>query len=141
MIPTTCSVALPLYSPKPYTYAIPPGLADRVQRGARVVVPVRSREMVGLVLDVGDETAEGLKSVLLAPDAAALVPGALLELAQWIARYYAAPIGLTLKAMLPAALWGASRLVAEVDDAAAAPGGTSRDVLDALERAGGRATA
>ena len=141
MIPTTCSVALPLPSSKPYTYAIPPGLADRVQRGARVVVPVRSREMVGLVLDVGDEPTEELKSVLLAPDPEALVPSALLELAEWIARYYAAPIGLALKAMLPAALWGASRLVAEVGDAAAAPGGTSRDVFDALQRAGGRATA
>lgn len=141
MIPSTCSVALPLHSSKPYTYAIPPGLADRVRRGARVVVPVRSREMVGLVLEVGDEPTQDLKPVLLAPDPEPLVPGALLDLADWVSGYYAAPIGLTLKAMLPAALWGASRLVAQISDAEAAPGGASRDVLDALERAGGRAAA
>ncbi len=54
---------------------------------------------------------------------------------------YAAPIGLTFRAMLPAALWGSSRLVAEVRDARAAPGGASREVIRALERAGGRAAA
>ncbi len=141
MIPTTCSVALPLPSSQPYTYAIPQGLADRVGRGARVVVPVRSREMVGLVLDVGDEPSAELKPVLLAPDPRPLVSDALLELAEWMSRYYAAPIGLVLKVMLPAALWGASRLVAELRDAGAAPGGASREVIQALERAGGRATA
>ncbi len=141
MIPTTCSVALPVPSPKPYTYAVPRSLADRVARGARVVVPVRTRELVGVVVDVGDGTTEELRDVLLAPDPTPLVPQSLLELADWIARYYAAPIGFALKAMLPAALWGGSRLVAEVRDATAAPGGASRDVLLALERAGGRAPA
>jgi primosomal protein N' (replication factor Y) len=110
-------------------------------RGARVVVPVRTREMVGVVLDVADGDTDGLREVLLAPDPVPLVPHALLELAAWVARYYAAPIGLALKAMLPAALWGGSRLVAQVRDAGAAPGGASRDVIDALQRAGGRAGA
>ncbi len=141
MIPTACSVALPLPSTNPYTYAVPRSLADRVVRGARVVVPVRSREMVGIVVDVGESDVENPKPVLLAPDPSPIVPASLLELADWLARYYAASLGLALKAMLPAALWGASRLVAEVSDAGAAPGGASRVVLDALERAGGRAPA
>jgi primosomal protein N' (replication factor Y) len=98
--------------------------------------------LVGVVLEVGnDEPAETLRSVLLAPDPFPLVPPSLLELAQWISRYYAAPIGLSLKTMLPAALWGSSRLVATIRDASAAPGGTSKLVLEALERAGGRAPA
>jgi len=142
MIPETCSVVLPIPSPKPYTYAIPATLADRVVPGARVVVPVRSRELVGVVLEVGnDEPEESLKAVLLAPDPGPLVPPSLLELAQWMSRYYAAPFGLALKTMLPAALWGSSRLVASICDASAAPGGTSKLVLEALERAGGRASA
>lgn len=140
MIPTTCSVALPIPTARPYTYAIPPSLADRVAPGARVVVPVRTRELVAIVLEVEAAPADDLKPVLLVPDPAPLVPGSLLELAQWVSRYYAAPLGLTLRAMLPAALWGTSRLVAEVRDADRAPGGVSREVVEALERAGGRAT-
>ncbi|MGH7734394.1 MAG: hypothetical protein ACREOE_12015, partial [Gemmatimonadales bacterium] len=42
-------VALPLAVPDPYTYAIPEALLDRVAPGARVVVPLRSREVVGVV--------------------------------------------------------------------------------------------
>lgn len=79
--------------------------------------------------------------MLLAPDPYPLVPQPLLELARWTARYYACPIGITLRAMLPGALWGASRLMAELVDASAVPGGLSRDVAEALGRAGGRAAA
>jgi primosomal protein N' (replication factor Y) len=139
-------VALPIPSPVPYHYAVPATLEDRVRPGARVVVPVRSRELVGVVLrradGRGDEGApDALKQVLLAPDPAPLVSESLLALARWIAGYYATPIGLTLRAMLPSALWGSSRLVAELRDDAAAPGGASRDVIEALGRMGGRAGA
>jgi len=54
-LPSSCRVALPLPAPQPYTYAIPPELADRVVPGTRVVVPVRGREMVGLVTALADE--------------------------------------------------------------------------------------
>ncbi len=97
--------------------------------------------MVGLVLDVGDGSREDLKSVLLAPDPEPLVPVPLLTLAEWLARYYAAPIGLALRAMLPAALWGASRLIAQLRDRDAARGATGQELLELLERSGGRAGA
>ncbi|MBI2401192.1 MAG: DEAD/DEAH box helicase, partial [Gemmatimonadetes bacterium] len=140
MTPLVCSVALPLPSPHPYRYRIPTALADRVRRGARVVVPVRGGEMVGIVLECGDGSVEGLKPVYAAPDAEPLLREPLLALAQWVARYYAAPIGLALRAALPAALWGRSRLVAELRVPRATPGGASREVIAALERAGGRTT-
>jgi primosomal protein N' (replication factor Y) len=97
--------------------------------------------MVGLVTAVGDEPAADLKPVLLAPDPAPLLPESLLHLAEWLSRYYAAPLGLSLRAMLPGSLWGASRLVAVAVNGDAAPGGASRAVMDALEHAGGRAAA
>jgi primosomal protein N' (replication factor Y) len=125
----------------PYSYAIPTGLADRVVPGARVVVPVRTREMVGIVLGVGQDDTENLKPVLLAPDATPMLPSTLLELGQWVARYYAAPPGLTLKAMVPGAMWGTSRLIAEVRDPSRAPGGVGRAVVEELARAGGTASA
>ncbi len=141
MIPETCSVALPIPSPQPYVYAVPRGLADRMRPGARVVVPVRSRELVGVVLavDVAERRSE-LRPVLLAPDPTPLVPTSLLELAHWMSRYYAAPIGLALRAVLPSALWGSSRLVARLLDVTHAPGGVSRTVVEALERRGGSAS-
>jgi primosomal protein N' (replication factor Y) len=42
------------------------------------------------------------------PSLPALSP-ALLELAEWISRYYGAPLGLAVRALLPGALWGAAR--------------------------------
>ena len=141
MIPTTCVVALPIPVSKPYSYAIPTSIADRVVPGSRVLVPVRSRELIGVVLEVGDGSAEGLKAVMLAPDAGPLLPQSLLDLGIWISNYYTTPIGLTIRAMLPPALWGGSRLVAQLLESHAGSGGTSRDVLNILRRAGGRMAA
>lgn len=144
MTAAICSVALPIPSSRPYSYAVPAALGDRVARGARVVVPVRGRELVGIVLEVDGtvrDAGDDLKSVLLAPDATPVVSGNLLELASWMARYYACAIGLTLRTMLPAALWGSSRLTARLLDTGRAAGGTSRLVMQALEARGGHATA
>jgi primosomal protein N' len=47
-------VALPLPLARPYTYRIPEAIADRIEPGARVVVPVRGREMVGIVVGVAE---------------------------------------------------------------------------------------
>ena len=43
-----------------------------------------------------------------------------METGQWIAGYYGAPLGLTLRCMLPAGMWGSSDVVATVVDAARA---------------------
>ena len=137
MIPGACRVALPIPAQQAYRYRVPQGLADRVTPGARVVVPVRGREVVGIVTVLEPDDDEGLKAVLLAPDTTPLVPPPLLDLATWMSRYYATPIGLTLRAMLPTPLWGESRLIAEVVEGAPTPaGGTSADLLAALKEAG-----
>lgn len=141
MIPAACRVALPLPVSHAYWYQLPPGLADRVRPGARVVVPVRAREMIGVVTELGDAPAEELRPVLLAPDATPLLPERLIVLAMWMARYYVTPPGLCLRAMVPGPLWGESRLVAHALDPADVPGGASAAVYAALERLGGRAAA
>jgi len=138
--PVTCSVALPIPVGRHYRYEVPPALADRVMPGARVLVPVRSREMIGVVTEVSPEAVPDLRSILLTPDAAPLVSPRLLELAAWVSRYYAAPPGLTLRTMLPPALWGASRLIARLDRTDRV-GGASGDVVELLDRAGGRLSA
>ncbi len=138
MTPATCQVALPIPADKPYEYLIPASMADRVEPGARVVVPVRSQQMIGVVLDLSRSSKAGLKQVLLAPDQRPILSAGLLDLARWLSGYYLAPIGLSLRAMMPSALWGRSRLIAQLRDPTAAPGGASRDIIRLIERSGGR---
>jgi primosomal protein N' (replication factor Y) len=103
-------VVLPVPVSRPYRYLVPDGLAARVLPGARVLVPVRRRQMIGLVTALGDETGRpDLKPILAAPDAEPALSPALLRLARWIANYYGAPFGLAVRACLPGALWRAAR--------------------------------
>jgi len=135
-------VALPLPLAQPYTYRIPETLADRAVPGARVVVPVRRQEMVGIVTatlgDPPDLPSQQLRDILAAPDPEPALPGLLLDAASWVSGYYGAPIGLTLRAMLPAAMWGASRVVATLSGPAP-PGGVAGEVAAWLARKGGEA--
>ena len=134
-------VALPLPLATPYTYQIPETLADRVAAGARVVVPVRGRELIGIVTAVEvpapDMTA---RPILATPDDEPALTPALLRTVEWMAWYYGAPIGLALKAALPAGLWGSSEVVVEIAVASRVPGGTGAEILQWLERKGGSAS-
>src|SRR4051812_48984503 len=105
-------VALPLPLATPYTYRIPETLGDRVVPGTRVVVPVRQRELIGLVVEA-DAAAPAVapRPLLSVPDAEPAVSPALLATAEWMAGYYGAPLGLTLKSILPGGMWGASQVV------------------------------
>jgi primosomal protein N' (replication factor Y) len=134
-------VALPLPLADTYTYRIPDTLADRVVAGARVVVPVRQRELIGIVVGThGEAPTMPTRDVLAAPDDEPAVPDALLRTAEWMAGYYGAPIGLTLKCMLPAGLWGASQVVATLTAGAGRVGGMAGRVMEWLEERGGEAT-
>ncbi|HEY9381883.1 MAG TPA: hypothetical protein VIP80_00080, partial [Gemmatimonadales bacterium] len=61
-------IALPLPLFEPYTYRVPDSLADQVVPGARVVVPVRKRELVGIVVALeAPAPAMEAREVLAAP--------------------------------------------------------------------------
>lgn len=104
--PRLVEVALPLPVFQTFVYAVPADLGDRVARGARVVVPVRNREEIGVV--IGDapsaRTPKRVRRVLAAPDEAATVIAELFQLCEWIADYYVTPLGVVLRAVLPVAL-------------------------------------
>ncbi len=103
-------VVLPLPVPRPYTYEIPVELQDRVVPGARVVVPLQRRQVIGVVGAVDVAPPAGVARPLLAvPDEAPALLPALLELGRWMGRYYGAPPGLALRALLPGALWSVRR--------------------------------
>ncbi|MBI1967857.1 MAG: primosomal protein N' [Gemmatimonadetes bacterium] len=103
-------VVLPLPVSRPYTYQIPDGLAERAGPGARVVVPLQRRRVIGLVTAV-DVPAPmvAARAILAAPDAEPALSPALLRLGRWISDYYGAPLGLSLRAIVPGALWQVGR--------------------------------
>jgi len=130
------AVALPLPVAEPYRYRIPAALADRALPGARVVVPVRQQEMLGIVLatDVPPPDAAP-RDILGCPDLAPALSAPLLALAERAARYYGAPPGMMLRAMLPAALWGKSQVRLRVGETVPRGlGGTAGELLDWLRR-------
>ncbi|HEY4319593.1 MAG TPA: primosomal protein N' [Gemmatimonadales bacterium] len=134
-------VALPLPLPAPYTYRIPAVLADRALPGARVVVPVRRQEWIGIVTAV-DVAAPAMtaRDILAAPDPDAALPPELLTLADRMARHYGAPIGGVLRVMLPAALWGHSSFILHLVGRSVPVGGTAERLLEFLASKGGHAT-
>jgi len=98
-----CNVALPVPLRTTFTYAAPEGLREQIQIGSRVLVPFRKKSLVGVVTEFTgavpkDATIREISKVIdLVP---ALTPK-LIELGQWIAGYYVAPIGEVFRAMLP----------------------------------------
>jgi primosomal protein N' (replication factor Y) len=132
-------VALPLPVATPYTYSVPDTLIDRVVPGARVVVPLRRREMVGVVVEVGTEAPEvEARPVLAAPDPEPGLSTNLLKTADWMAGYYGSPLGIALKAMLPGPMWGESEVVLRLIDGSSIGGGTAHELIRWLERRDGQ---
>ncbi|HEV2617806.1 MAG TPA: primosomal protein N' [Candidatus Acidoferrales bacterium] len=103
MTPRYCEIALPVPLRSTFTYAIPQHLNASELVGSRVVVPFRNRAMVGVVVALAANPPEGKKTkeIVELLDAVPALPPKLIELGEWVSRYYVAPIGETLRAMLP----------------------------------------
>ena len=116
-------VALPLPLHNGYLYHIPEPLRGSVTPGMRAVVPVRGRELIGVVVGLeADPPPVRALDLLAVPDREPLLTAPLLATATWMAGYYGAPLGLALRAALPAAMWGESKVVMRLLDAAVAEG-------------------
>ncbi len=105
-------VAVPVPGLDLLTYRVPEGVAMPAV-GARVLVPLGTRVVTGLVVeaDVRSETgaepagrapaAPVIKPIRSVMDAHAFVPAQVVALARWTAEYYAAGVGDTITALLP----------------------------------------
>jgi primosomal protein N' (replication factor Y) len=107
--PRRIEVALPLPLFRTFTYAVPDELANPLLPGSRVVVPVRSTRAIGICLGPSDgASVRDPRPILDVPDPRpALSPG-MLSLCRWISEYYVVPLGLVVRAVLPALLTGAA---------------------------------
>ncbi len=96
-------VALPIPLRSAFTYAVPASCNGEELVGRRVLVPFRNRAMIGVGLAVATRAPESkrIKEIAELLDRVPALPPKLIELGQWISRYYLAPIGEAFRAMLP----------------------------------------
>jgi primosomal protein N' (replication factor Y) len=99
-----CDVALPVPLDRLFTYELPLTLQHRVAAGCRVTAPFGTRTLTGVVVKVHN-TAPAYETRMVAGlrDEEPVLESDLIELAQWIAEYYCAPVGEVMRGMLPLA--------------------------------------
>ena len=99
------SVAVPVPFLDVLTYQVPDGVSP--PRGARVVVPLGKRVVTGIVvdpdavLDVEQTALDKIKFISEVLDDEAFLPGPVVDLALWVAEYYACGAGDALAAAVP----------------------------------------
>ena len=97
--PQFCDVALPVPLDMAFTYRI--GEAVPVV-GGRVLVPFRNERLSGIVVALHHRQPEiKIKEILQVLDAEPVLDSVLMQLGQWMAQYYLAPIGEVFRTMLP----------------------------------------
>ncbi len=144
--PTLVEVAVPLPVFHTFTYRVEG--ARRPVPGTRVLVPFRTGERVGWVVGPSDPAAvptrSGIRPLLDVLETTPSATPEVLALARWMSDYYAAPLGLVLRSVLPSVLSDAGRDVLVRSEAPAPPAeqmpAAARRVLEAVEGAGGRGT-
>lgn len=100
-MPAYCDVALPVPLHRLFTYFLSSENAAP-EIGSRVIVPFRNEKLTGVVMRLHDTAPQvDTKAILRFLDPEPVLSTELLELAQWLAEYYIAPIGEVLRTMLP----------------------------------------
>jgi primosomal protein N' (replication factor Y) (superfamily II helicase) len=107
----TASVARIVFSEAPhgpFDYRIPDALAELVLPGVRVKVPLgkSNREVLGYCIELQQvqQAPEAFKPITEVLDPEPLCTGKLLELMQWMSRYYLAPLGQVFETAVPASV-------------------------------------
>ncbi len=106
------AVAVPLPLPEPLIYRVPRRWSSLAQVGVRVRVPVGKRRLTGWIVDLPSTPPVGvdtdIRPVESVVDFEPLLPADLMDLADFAADYYAAPLGEVLQVMLPGRVsgWG-----------------------------------
>lgn len=111
---TYAEVAVPLHVFQTFTYRLNGALSAHAVPGARVVVPLGRKLVTGYIVAVQDELPANLAELDIkdAEDLVDLEPVCspeILQLARWVADYYACPLGEVIKAALPPGMTPSSK--------------------------------
>ena len=86
-------------------YRVPDTLLARAQAGVRVIVPVSSRKITGIIVgrssQPGDIDAQKVKDILDVIDEVPIFPQDMKNVWEWIAHYYFSSTGAALQTILP----------------------------------------
>jgi primosomal protein N' (replication factor Y) (superfamily II helicase) len=106
-----CNVALPVPLRMVFTYTVPEELRAQAQAGCRVLVPFRKKSLIGVITELVENAPPDtkLRAISKVVDLQPALTPKLIELGQWIAGYYLAPIGEVFRGMLPPVTEFASR--------------------------------
>lgn len=107
-MPLILRLALPSPLRRLFDYLPPKGaVEEQLRPGVRLRVPFGRREVIGVLIEVAQETEvppDKLRKALQLLDERPSLPSALFELCQWSAQYYQHSLGDTLSWALPALL-------------------------------------
>jgi primosomal protein N' (replication factor Y) len=88
-----------------FDYVIPAELAGQIEVGSRVKVPFGSRQVLGVVTSLIEQSSRSdLRAILKVIGQQAQVTPRILQLARWMAEYYCCPAEIALKSVLPEAV-------------------------------------
>ncbi|MGA9741639.1 MAG: hypothetical protein WBQ33_14360, partial [Candidatus Binatus sp.] len=115
------------------TYSIPPALDGRIQPGHRVLAPLRSRTLTGVVTEVGERLSTGpLKPILEVLEPRPLFDRAHLQLMEFLASYYMVSIADAYRSVIPSVARVESRTAYRL---ATPPNELARGAFTRVERA------
>ena len=90
---------------KSFTYSIPGQIREIVKRGSRVLVPVGKGYRIGYVIRTSNKKIGiPLRSIVDIVEPFPAFTEEIMNLSEWVARYYFTPLGLVLKSALPASV-------------------------------------
>lgn len=149
-------VVLPIPVDHPFTYEVPPALADRAAIGMRAIVPVQNRAETGYIIAVATphaalssargeastsvpQTPLKIRPLIDLPDPAPIFSGEMFKLCRWMSEYYCCSLGEALQCAMPAGLRVRSRMRYALVESRLGPGRFSdrqRKVIAALHARG-----
>jgi len=99
------NVVIPSPLKHPLTYTVPPAIRQQVCVGARVLIPLGNRKVIGIVFELlGTTSLTKCREILTILDDQPVLDSHLLQLSQWMSQYYVSTIGEVLAAVLPPSL-------------------------------------
>jgi primosomal protein N' (replication factor Y) len=122
------------------TYRVPSSLEGVVTPGKRVVVPLGTRRVTGLVTSIDDAAPAGVdcREIDDVLDSEPLFTDELLKLLDWMAGYYGSSFAEVASLAIGRGLTASSRRTVELIDASAATTDAEREIVTMLEAAGGK---